>query len=49
MIEPGDPYVTMSGTYFPVSKNADEMNSQPMISVMNYGSAFSFASHLRQS
>ena len=50
MIEPGQPWVTMSGSASACwERTWRKWMSRPSISVMNCGSAFSLASHLRQS
>ena len=50
MIEPGHPWVTISGSASSCSERmCRKWMSSPSISVMKFGSAFSLASHARQS
>ncbi len=50
MIEPGHPWVTMSGNASPCGDRTwMKWMSNPSISVTNWGRAFSLVSHLRQS
>jgi hypothetical protein len=50
MTEPGQPCVMISGIAFSCGDfDVDEVDLHPSISVVNCGSAFSRASHLRQS
>ncbi len=50
MIEPGHPWLTTSGSASSCRERTwMKWMSRPSISVMNCGSAFSSASHLRQS
>jgi hypothetical protein len=50
MTEPGQPWVMISGSAFACrDRTWIKWMSTPSISVVNCGSALSFASHLRQS
>jgi hypothetical protein len=50
MTEPGQPWVMISGSAFSCGDLTwMKWISTPSISVVNYGSAFSLASHARQS
>ena len=50
MTEPGQPWVMISGIAFSCGERTwMKWMSTPSISVMNFGTAFSRASHLRQS
>jgi len=49
MIEPGHPCVDDQRQRIPCLTHVNEMNVEPVDSVMKFGRAFSFVSHLRQS